>query len=139
MWLLGPADSQLLKVCLTKGSRSNGTSQSSVSVLNFLSRVGGGLEREERRERAGVQKEAVVNMFVHLSDAKQQRFSEHHNLLSFLSGFEIVRPFKNLHGTITKLPTTPKADWDAVGEQFARVHLRLRVTKVSPCAQIMVA
>lgn len=43
MWLLGPADSQLLKVCLTKGLRSNGTSQSSVSVLNFLSRVGGGL------------------------------------------------------------------------------------------------
>ncbi|CAG09810.1 unnamed protein product [Tetraodon nigroviridis] len=29
MWLLGPADSQLLKVCLTKGLRSNGTSRSS--------------------------------------------------------------------------------------------------------------
>lgn len=43
--VLGPADSQLLKVCLTEGLGSNsstGTSQSLVSVLNFLARVGGG-------------------------------------------------------------------------------------------------
>lgn len=42
---LGPADSQLLKVCLTGGLGSNsstGISQSLVSVLNFLARVGGG-------------------------------------------------------------------------------------------------
>ncbi|GLD70344.1 uncharacterized protein AKAME5_002166100 [Lates japonicus] len=42
-----PADSQLLKVCLTEGlgsssSSSLGTSQSLVSVLNFVARVGGG-------------------------------------------------------------------------------------------------
>ncbi|KAK2904300.1 hypothetical protein Q8A73_010957 [Channa argus] len=44
----GPADSQLLKVCLTVGLGSSssstsslGTSQSLVSVLNFLTKVGG--------------------------------------------------------------------------------------------------
>lgn len=47
-WLLGPADSQLLKVWLTEGSRSNRSSRSSVSVLNLLPRVGGGLWGEER-------------------------------------------------------------------------------------------
>ncbi|KAK1904481.1 F-actin-capping protein subunit beta [Dissostichus eleginoides] len=40
----GPADSQLLKVCLTEGlgsSSSIGTSQTLVSFLKFLARVGG--------------------------------------------------------------------------------------------------
>ncbi len=54
---LGPADSQLLKVCLTEGlgsSSSLGTSQSLVSVLNFPGQSGRRLV-VKREEGGGVQ------------------------------------------------------------------------------------
>lgn len=66
----GPANSQLLKVGPTEGlktssssSSSPGTSESSVSVLDFLVRVGGSQESGERNGR-GLDQEGGVGSFV---------------------------------------------------------------------------
>lgn len=124
MGLPGPADSQLLKVCLTKGLRSNGTSQSSVSVLNFLSRVGGGLwgeEREGGHSEGGCRDlrvfSVMANMVVHLSDARQQSSSEH-TTCCLVARVWNFKSHLNLHATPTNLPTTPEAPAGRNGEQF---------------------
>lgn len=110
VWLLGPADSQLLKVWLTKGRRSNRTSQSSVSVLDLLSRVGGGLWGEEREggrsdEAAG---SCVCSICCWICLFICQPFSSRSGLniqpVVCWSGFELS-PF-NLN-----LPTALKACW----------------------------
>lgn len=107
-----------------KGLRSNGTSQSSVSVLNFLSRVGGGLwgeEREGGHSEGGCRDlrvfSVMVNMVVHLSDARQQSLSEHTTCCLFARGLKFESRLKLARNT-NKTPHDARgpgwAQWRAV-------------------------
>lgn len=136
MWLPGPADREQLKVCPAKGSRSNGTSQSSVSVLDLLSGVGGGPWGEERRERAGIQARELCVFSSWMCLFICQTFSSR-SCLNTTWGLSVG--VWSFHNHLNRPPHDPQGPAGGVGEQSAPAQPCVWMREASARCQIMVA